>query len=129
MPQSFGPIYLHLVFSTKHREHLLSSDLHSEFTRYITPILTRFHVQFIAEGGMQDHVHLLIDLGREVSVAVLLREIKANSSKWMKKKTGKDFRWQIGYGVFSVSPRLLPTVIRYIQNQEAHHARVHSRER
>ncbi|MDP4200260.1 MAG: IS200/IS605 family transposase [Bacteroidota bacterium] len=121
MAQSFGPVYIHIVFSTKHRESLLSNDLHTEFARYITPILKDCKARLITEGGMPDHVHLLIDLGRESSVAAVLREIKAKSSAWLRKKTGKSFGRQSGYGVFSVSPSHLPNVMSYIEHQEEHH--------
>ena len=70
---------------------------------------------------MPDHTHLLIDLGRESSIATVLREIKSKSSSWLKKKTGRTFSWQSGYGVFSVSPSHLQNVVRYIENQEIHH--------
>jgi putative transposase len=121
MAQSFGLVYIHIVFSTKHRENLLSIELHAEFARYITPILKDCKARLITEGGMPDHVHLLIDLGRETSVSTLLREIKAKSSAWLRKKTGKNFSWQSGYGVFSVSPSHLQNVVGYIENQEEHH--------
>ncbi len=121
MAQSYGPVYLHIVFGTKHRENLLTKELHTEFARYITPILKDCKARLISEGGMPDHVHLLIDLGRESSVATLLREIKAKSSSWLRKKTGKNFSWQSGYGVFSVSPSHIKNVESYIQNQEEHH--------
>ncbi len=121
MPQSYGPVYLHIVFSTKHREALLTPELHTEFARYITPILKDYKARLITEGGMPDHVHLLIDLGRESSVSTLLREIKSKSSSWIRKKTARDFSWQGGYGVFSVSPSQLQTAFNYIQNQEEHH--------
>ena len=121
MPQSYGHIYLHIVFSTKSREAFLYPELHTEFSRYITPILKDCKATLIAEGGMSDHVHLLIDLGRESSVTKILREIKSKSSAWLRNKTGKNFNWQNGYGVFSVSPGHLQNVVGYIQNQEAHH--------
>jgi REP element-mobilizing transposase RayT len=121
MAQSFGPVYIHIVFSTKHRENLLTKELHTEFARYITPILKDCKARLITEGGMPDHVHLLIDLGRETSVSTLLREIKAKSSAWLRKKTGKNFSWQSGYGVFSVSASHIKNVVGYIENQEEHH--------
>ncbi len=93
MAQSYGPVYLHIIFSTKHRENLLTKELHAEFARYITPILHECKARLIAEGGMSDHVHLLIDLGRESSVATVLRQIKSKSSAWLRKKTGKQFGW------------------------------------
>ena len=121
MAQSYGPVYLHIVFGTKHREKVLAPELHTELARYITPILKDCKARLIIEGGMPDHVHLLIDLGRESSVATVLREIKAKSSAWLRNKTGRKFSWQSGYGVFSVSPSHLKNVVHYIENQEEHH--------
>jgi REP-associated tyrosine transposase len=121
MAQSFGPVYLHIVFSTRRRENILTKELHTEFARYATPISRDCKARLITAGGMPDHVHLLIDLGRETSVSTVSREIKAKSSAWLRKKTGKTFGWQSGYGVFSVSPGHLPNVVRYIENQEEHH--------
>ena len=72
---------------------------------------------------MPDHVHLLVDLGRESSVATLLREIKSKSSGWLHKTLTREFSWQTGYGVFSVSPSHLSNVVAYIENQEKHHHR------
>ena len=72
---------------------------------------------------MPDHVHLLIDLGRETSISTLLREIKAKSSQWLKSKLNGTFSWQGGYGAFSVSPTHVENVIGCIRNQEEHHRR------
>jgi len=121
MPQSYGHIYIHIVFSTKRRLPILTPQLHTDFARYITPILHDCKSQLIREGGMPDHVHLLIDLGRESSTATVLREIKSKSSAWLQKTTARQFSWQSGYGVFSVSPSHLDNVIRYIEHQEEHH--------
>ena len=95
--------------------------MHTEFARYITPILNDCKTKLIAEGGRPDHVHLLIDLGRESSIATVLREIKSKSSAWLRKKLEEEFSWQGGYGYFSVSPGHLQNVISYIHNQEEHH--------
>jgi REP element-mobilizing transposase RayT len=121
MPQSYGHAYIHIIFGTKQRKSILTPDIHSEFSRYIIPILKDCKSDFIAEGGMADHIHLLVDLGRESSIATVLREIKSKSSAWLRKKTGAEFSWQGGYGYFSVSPAHFDNVIRYIHNQEEHH--------
>ena len=121
MSQAYGTVYVHLVFTTKNREALLSPSVHAEFAKYVAPILKDHRARFIAEGGMQDHVHLLIDLGRETSVATILREIKTKSSAWLRKKTGKHLSWQSGNAMFSVSPSELANVVKYIENQEKYH--------
>jgi putative transposase len=121
MAQSFGPVYLHVIFSTKDRQPLLSTSLHAELAMYLQPIFKECKARLIVTGGTDDHVHLLIDLGREISVAKLLQTIKANSSGWLRRTSRKDFNWQSGYGVFSVSPTSIEKVQKYIDNQEEHH--------
>ena len=77
-------------------------------------------------GGMPDHVHLLARFRPDASIAEMVRLIKANSSKWMNERSEvpERFRWQMGYGAFSVSESRIPAVCAYIQNQQEHHARV-----
>ena len=75
-------------------------------------------------GGIPDHVHLLIHLKTDCSVAEMVREIKGSSSKWIHQTFPElaGFLWQAGYGVFSVSESQRSVVRRYIQNQAVHHA-------
>ncbi len=70
---------------------------------------------------MPDHVHLLLTISRNISIADAVRAIKARSSFWMTKQGVKDFSWQNGYAIFSVSSSVAPKVRKYIQNQEEHH--------
>ncbi len=121
MPQAYGPVYIHIDFGTKRRANILTPQLHTDFARYITPILRECKARLITEGGIPDHVHLLVDLGRESSVAAVVREIKSKSSAWLKSKLGTKFSWQGGYGVFSVSASHMKNVAQYIDNQEEHH--------
>lgn len=74
-------------------------------------------------GGVEDHVHILCSLGRQTTVADLVRELKRESSKWIKSRGRQfaEFHWQNGYGAFSVSPSHAPSLQRYIRNQEEHH--------
>lgn len=79
--------------------------------------------QVIIVGGVEDHVHLLIGLGREITIADLVRDLKRNSTLWFREeaKDITEFQWQAGYGAFSVSPTHRNDVERYIRNQEEHH--------
>ena len=74
-------------------------------------------------GGMTDHVHILTPLPVTISISDFVRTIKANTSKWIKSlnEDYKDFAWQEGYGVFSVSESSKHDVIQYIENQKLHH--------
>ena len=71
-------------------------------------------------GGAEDHVHLLFHLPPKLALAKAVLLLKSNSSRWLSEQ-GREFSWQEGYGAFSVSSSNLDAVMRYIQNQEAHH--------
>jgi putative transposase len=126
MPQSLAQIYVHIVFSTKHRQPFLTNGkLRSECHAYLAGTCKRRGSPSLLVGGVADHVHILCSLGREESVAVLIRELKRESSKALKEKSTdlRDFYWQAGYGAFSVSPSHVEALKRYIVNQEEHHRR------
>ena len=122
MPQSLAQIYVHIVFSTKHRTpFLLERALRAEVHKYLGGTCRDLDSPSVIVGGVEDHVHVLCHLGKTWAVSDLVRELKRESSKWLKERS-TDFYWQSGYGAFSVGPRELDTVTAYIANQEAHHA-------
>jgi putative transposase len=77
----------------------------------------------LANGGMEDHAHLLIQLPATLALAKAVQLLKGSSSRWINEH-GDEFAWQEGYGAFSVSASNLDTVKRYIANQESHHRKV-----
>jgi REP element-mobilizing transposase RayT len=77
----------------------------------------------LANGGIEDHVHLLIQLPPAIALANAVLLLKSNSSRWMTER-GTDFAWQEGYGAFSVSASNLAAVEKYIHNQAKHHKRI-----
>jgi putative transposase len=123
MPQSLARILVHLVFSTHRRQPLLLEPLRGRMHGYMGGILRTNSSQPIEIGGVEDHVHLLFALGRTVSLAHLVEELKTGSALWLKRAdpTLAHFRWQAGYGAFSVSQGTAQAVVRYIRNQHAHH--------
>ena len=74
-------------------------------------------------NSTEDHVHLLVQLPANVSVAEALRILKTNSSPWVHETwdSQRGFCWQTGYGAFSVSLSSAPRVANYIADQERHH--------
>ena len=76
-------------------------------------------------GGVDDHVHTLCRLGKSVEIADLVRDLKRDSSKWVKEERPdlSGFYWQAGYGAFSVSPSHVAALKDYILHQEEHHRR------
>jgi REP element-mobilizing transposase RayT len=124
MPQSLAHLYVHIIFSTKHRQTFITERIEKELYAYIAKILyDECYSPAVVIGGDRDHIHILLALSRAWSIAKIVELIKKRSSKWMKTK-GRDlsgFQWQTGYGCFSVSKSSVLAVKRYIENQKQHH--------
>jgi REP element-mobilizing transposase RayT len=125
MSQSLYKNYVHLVFSTKHRQHLIHPPYEEELHAYMGGICKRLECQPIKIGGYTNHVHILCMLSKKITLMKLMEEIKSHSSKWMKTldPSLKNFYWQDGYGAFSVSPWYVEKIIAYIENQHSHHSK------
>jgi REP element-mobilizing transposase RayT len=124
MGHSLAQIYLHVVFSTKDRRpYLQRAPLRAELHPYLGGTCRALDSPALLVGGVADHVHILCRLSRTHSVADLVRELKRESSKWIKEKDPElgDFHWQGGYGAFSISPAHVRPLTTYIANQEEHH--------
>ncbi len=125
MGNSMVKINVHLVFHIKSTSvPMHPMDLPYIF-EYIGGILQELGTVPITVGGIFDHIHLLTSLPSTMSIADLMRTVKAKSSRWIKSLSLEynTFRWQDGYGAFSVSPSLLDKTIHYIKNQQQHHRR------
>jgi REP element-mobilizing transposase RayT len=124
MSQSLAKILVHSVFSTKDRRpYLRDQALREELHCYLGGILSNLDCQPIIVGGVEDHVHLLCALSRTHTAAEMVKEVKRGSSLWIKTKSAalEDFKWQSGYGVFSIGFSQIPDVRQYILNQAEHH--------
>jgi REP element-mobilizing transposase RayT len=123
MANTFTQIYVQVIFSVKGRQNLLLSEKKEELHRYITGIVRDNKQTLIRISSVQDHVHILIGLKPDLALSDLVRDIKANSSRWINElgwMRGK-FNWQEGFGAFSYSHSHLDRVIHYIERQEEHH--------
>jgi putative transposase len=123
MSQSLSTVIIHIVFSTKNREKLLSEKICAELYPYITTMLRNHECHPYKIGGMADHIHILCKLSKTITISDLIGKIKFATSKFVKNKISKSqkFSWQNGYGVFSVGQSLLDIVCAYIANQSQHH--------
>ena len=124
MSQSLAKVYLHVIFSTKNREPFLADDWRDELFRVLGGAANHLGCQSIIVGGVADHVHMLFQLGRTITIADAISKIKSNSSLWVNQNHPRvvPFHWQAGYAVFSVSQSNVEAVRLYIQNQVKHHA-------
>jgi len=123
MPQSLSQLYAHLIFSTKDRFPFLKYDIRGRVHGYLATVLRDMGSPFVVVGGVDDHIHILFDMGRIHPAKDFVEQVKRESSKFVKTlrpNLGK-FYWQSGYGIFSVSPTHRESVVLYVNNQEEHH--------
>lgn len=123
MPQSLSSILVHLVFSTKHREPFIRTEIEPEMHAYLAAVFRECKSPAMTINGTANHVHALFSLSRTITVAELVEEVKKRSSKWIKTKGREftNFRWQAGYGVFSIGQSNVNALKKYIAGQKEHH--------
>lgn len=125
MPGTHTNLLYHLVFSTKTRLPMISDALAADLYPYLGGIVRGEGGTLLEAGGMPDHIHLLVKLKPTIAVSDFLRQLKANSSKWINDEKFKihKFGWQDGYGAFSVCRSQAGRVAEYIRTQKEHHAK------
>jgi len=123
MSHTYAQNMIHVVFSTKDRRKAIPQSFQPRMWAYAAGISQKLGILVHAVGGMDDHIHILIQVPPSLAVAKAVLAIKSNSSRWANEK-GYKFAWQQGYGAFSVSSSNVPAVIRYIQNQPTHHKKM-----
>ena len=127
MPQSLSAVYVHLVFSTKNRRPFLRyTATRVELHAYLGGISKTLECPPIQVGGIEDHVHVLARLGRTITQADWVKELKRVSNLWLKERGPEfaAFEWQGGYAAFSVSQSNLEAVAEYVRDQQEHHAKM-----
>jgi putative transposase len=126
MAHTFTNLLTHVVFSTSGRAPYLADGIRSDIHAYIGGILRKLKATPIVIGGTSDHVHFLIRVPADMTLADCMRVVKANSSRWLKQRwpERRAFAWQGGYGAFSVSESTRGAVIRYIEDPVQHHRRI-----
>ena len=125
MANTYTQIYLHVVFAVEGRQSLIDPQHNDELQKYITGIVSAQKHKLIAINNMPDHLHLLVGLRPDAALSDLVRDVKAGSSKFINEQRWVKgrFSWQEGFGAFSYSRSQLGAVIRYIENQQKHHAK------
>ncbi|OJV21163.1 MAG: transposase [Dyadobacter sp. 50-39] len=129
MANTYTQLYIHIVFSVKGRESLISKVWKNDLYAYIGGIILNHRSKPLAINGMPDHIHILIGYNPATPLPVLVEEIKTSSNKWIKEHHHVPmFSWQKGYGAFSYSRGSIDKVIHYIACQEEHHRKKTFRE-
>jgi len=119
----YTKIWIHLIWSTKNREKIITKELRKVLLEHIIENAKLKGIFIKVINCVNDHVHLLISLGREQSISKVVMLIKGESSNWVNKNklTKGQFEWQDEYIAVSVSESVVNKVFDYIENQEEHH--------
>ncbi|MES1181718.1 MAG: IS200/IS605 family transposase [Flavobacterium sp.] len=123
MANTYTQLHVQLIFAVKYRDAFIANEWKNELHKYMTGIIQNNGHKMLQINSMPDHIHILAGITPIQSIASLVQNVKTESSKWIKnnRSYSSSFAWQEGYGAFSYSKSHVPDVIRYIQNQEAHH--------
>ncbi len=123
MPNTYSQMYVQVVIVVKFRQSLIQKSWKNELYKYITGIVTKKGQKLLRINGVENHVHILLNIQPNIALSDLMREVKANSSKWINEQNfcNHKFQWQEGFGAFTYSISQLNNVIKYIKNQEEHH--------
>lgn len=123
MPQSLTRVHIHLIFSTKHRLPVLHDDVRESLHRYAAAVLQNIECPPLLINSVEDHIHILHELGRTISISKAVQELKTSTSRWLKTQSAplSDFAWQSGYGAFGISCSNVDAICTYIADQHEHH--------
>ena len=123
MAQTLVSLLVHVIFSTKNREPFITPGIEPELFAYMGGILKNQNSRLLDAGGTADHVHLLISQSKNVSLSSLMKDLKKDSSFWIKTKGRQfdNFHWQDGYGAFSIGQPQIAELKKYISQQKEHH--------
>jgi REP element-mobilizing transposase RayT len=123
MANTYHQIYLQTVFAVKYRKAMINNLWKDQLFAVIGNLINKSNAKTIIVNGTEDHVHCFFGLKPAMSVAELMKTVKAKSSKYVNDNnlTPSRFEWQEGYGVFSYRQRDVDTIYNYIKNQEEHH--------
>ena len=102
MSHSYVSLLYHCVWSTEHRQRLITPQLQKRLWAYIGGIAKQNRMKALAIGGVDDHLHMLLSLPSTTTVSKAVQLIKGGSSKWVHDMFAEhhDFGWQEGYGAF-----------------------------
>jgi len=125
MAHSLVKVYVHYVWTTKHRERTILGEARQFVKTHIEGYSAENKILIDTLHIQPEHVHALILLQRDQRVEDVPKLLKGESSHWINEEDilpGK-FSWQTGYAAFSVDFQGLDAVRYYINNQEERHRR------
>ena len=122
MSHTYCCALFHCVFSTKERHKTITPAIQPRLWAYIGGVARKREMAALGVGGTDDHAHILLSLPSSLPIAKAMREIKSESSRWMRETCAiEGFAWQEGYGAFSIGQAQVDATLKYIASQQEHH--------
>jgi putative transposase len=125
MANTYTQLYIQFVFAVQNRMSLIKEDWQTDLYKYMTGIIGQQEHKLLAINGIPDHIHILISMNPRQAPSDLMYHVKRSSSIWINdnKLCPGKFAWQEGFGAFSYGKSQIPTIARYIENQQQHHSK------
>jgi REP element-mobilizing transposase RayT len=123
MAGTYTSLHYHIVFSTKDREPWITPDIEGRIWGYLATVARQHEMTPAKVSGLDDHIHMVVAIPPTLAISKAVQILKGSSSRWIR-QTFPDldmFRWQDGYGAFTVSTSVLPATISYVERQRAAH--------
>ena len=122
---SYVQNYLHLIWGTFDHFPIITGNLKTEIFGHFDKKLQLMSINTYGFNLQPEHIHLLISLPSDIALSKFVKDVKGESSHWINQNDflNAKFRWQRGYGAFSVSNSQLDMVVNYIKYQDIHHAK------
>jgi REP-associated tyrosine transposase len=95
MSHTYAQNVIHVVFSTKGRRKTIAEEFQATMSVYAAGVCQKIGILVHAVGGMEDHLHLLIQVPPTLALAKAVLAIKSNTSRWANEK-GHTLAWQEG---------------------------------
>lgn len=123
---TYTRILYHIIFSTKNREQTLAKEGREELYKYVWGFIRNKNCKLYRINGMEDHLHLFIDLRPDITLSEFIRDLKTSSSTWIKKENlfPAFSGWQSGYGAFTYAAHDKELIVNYIIRQQEHHKKI-----
>ena len=122
---AYTKLFYHIVWSTKNREPIITSEIEHQLHSYIAKKSISLRGIVYAINGTNDHIHLAVSIPPSISISKFIGQIKAVASVKMNQSglCNQQFYWQSSYSIFTFRESELPNIVRYVNNQKSHHAK------
>src|SRR5690606_10199450 len=115
-----------IIIRTKYNKITLPLDSSEQLYKYISGIVKNKKSFLYQINGIEDHIHMLVDIHPTIALSDFVKDVKVASSIWL--KANPDFpkfqSWSVGYAALTYAKRDKQMIINYIKNQRMHHKRV-----